>query len=100
MPLSLQWTIIKDSLMNFKNKVTVVLIGPRALKSLNDIKKIQPRMMVAMFNVNPSTTIISYYSPTKVSEETDLIAFYNKLSSLVHSISKHNVLIIGGDINA
>ena len=45
-------------------------------------------------------TIISCYSPTKVSEETDLIAFKNELSSLVHSISKHNVLVIGGDINA
>ena len=28
------------------------------------------------------------------------IAFYNELSFLVRSISKHNVLVIGGDINA
>ena len=34
------------------------------------------------------------------SDEMDLITFYNKLSTLVHSISKHNVLIIGGDMNA
>ena len=53
-------------------------------------------MMVAIFNRNPNATIIS----TNVSEETDLIAFYNKLSSLVRSILKHNVLIIGGDMNA
>ena len=38
-----------------------ILIGPWALKSLNSIEKIQPRMMVAMFNGNPSATIISYY---------------------------------------
>ena len=77
-----------------------MLIGPRALKSLISIKKIQPRVMVAMFNGNPSTTIISSYRPTNVSDEMDLIAFYNELSSLVCSIPKHNVLIIGGDTNA
>ena len=47
--------------------------------------------MVAMFNGNPSATIISCYSPTNVSEETDLIAFYNELSSFVRSIPKHSI---------
>ena len=77
-----------------------ILIGPRALKSLNSIERIQPRMMVATFNGNLSATIISCYSPTNVSEETELIAFYDELSSLVRSIPKHNVLVIGGDMNA
>ena len=45
-------------------------------------------MMVVTFNSNPSATIISCYSPTNVSEETELIAFYDELSSLVHSILK------------
>ena len=56
--------------------------------------------MVATFNGNPSATIISSYSPTNISEETDFIAFYDELSSLVRSIPKHNVLVIGGDMNA
>ena len=56
--------------------------------------------MVATFNGNPSATIISCYSPTYVSEETNLIAFYNELYYLVRSIPKHNVLVIGGDMNA
>ena len=77
-----------------------ILIGPWALKFLNSIEKIQPRMMVATFNGNPSATIISCYSPINVSEETDLITFYNELSSLVRSNLKHIVLIIGGDMNA
>ena len=76
-----------------------MLIGPRARKSLNNIEKIQPRMMVATFNGNPSATIICY-SPINVSEETDLITFYNELSSFVRSIPKHNVLVISGDMNA
>ena len=76
-----------------------MLIGIIALKTLNSIEKIQPRMMAATFNGNPRATIISCYSPTNVSEETELIAFYDELSSLVRSIPKHNMLVIGGDMN-
>ena len=75
-----------------------MLIGSWALKSLNSIEKIQPRMMVATFNT--SATIISFYIPTNLSKETDLIAFYNELSSFVCSIPKYNVLVIGRDMNA
>ena len=76
------------------------LIGPIALKTLNSIERILSRMMAATFNGNPRATIISCYSPTNVSEETELVTFYDELSSLVRSISKHNVLIVGGDMNA
>ena len=57
-------------------------------------------MMAATFNGNPRATIISCYSPTIVSEETELVTFYDELSSLVRSIPKHNMLVIGGDMNA
>ena len=56
--------------------------------------------MVATFNGNPRATIISCYSSTNVSEETERVTFYDELSSLVRSIPKHNVLVIGGDMNA
>ena len=56
-------------------------------------------MMVATFNGYPGAKIISSYSSTIVSEEMDLIAFYSELSSLVHRIPKHDVLVIGGDMN-
>ena len=36
----------------------------------NSIEKIQPRMMVATFNGNPSAAIISCYSSTNVNKET------------------------------
>ena len=61
----------------------------------NSIEKIQPRMMVSSFNGNPSIMIISCYSPTKVSDETDLITFYNEL---VCCIPKYNVLIMNAQI--
>ena len=56
--------------------------------------------MAATFNGNPRATIIFCYSPTNVSEETELVTFYDELSSLVRSIPKHNMLVIGGDMNA
>ena len=56
-------------------------------------------MMVATFNGNPSATIISCYSPTNGSEETELFALNDELSSLVRSILIHNVFVIGGDMN-
>ena len=71
-----------------------------ALKSFNNIGTIQQRIMCASFNGNPCTTIISCYSPTNISDETDIITFYNEQSSLVRHIPKHNVLTIGGDMNA
>ena len=75
-----------------------MLLRPCALKSFNSTEKIQPRMMIATFNGNSSTTIISCHSPTNASDEKDLITFYNELSSLVRSIPKH-ILIISGDMN-
>ena len=77
-----------------------MLIGPRALKTLNSVEKIQPRMIATTFNGNPKATIISCYGPTNVSEENEIVNFYEDLSSLVRSIPKHNLLVIGGDMNA
>ena len=99
------WTLATASAWKNSVKATIrgvrMLIGSQALKSsLNSIQKIQPRMTVATFNGNHRTTIIPYYSPTNASEETELIAFYDELSSLVRSIPKHNFLVIGGDMNA
>ena len=98
------WSLVTVSA--WKNSVNAavggvgLLIGPRALKTLNSVEKILPRMMAATFNGNPRATIISCYSPTNVSEETELVTFYDELSSLVRCIPKHKMLVIGGDMNA
>ena len=55
--------------------------------------------MVATFDGNPRATIICF-SPTNISEETELIAFYDEWSFLVRGIPKHNIHVIGGDMNA
>ena len=98
------WTLVTAPAWKNSVNATVggvrILIGPRALKSLTSFEKIQPKMMVAIFNGNPRATTISCYDPTNVNKETELIAFYDELSSLVRSILKHNVPFIGGDMNA
>ena len=98
------WTLATVSAWKNSVNATVggvgILIGPRVLKTINSIERIQPRMLAATFNGNTRETLISCYSPTNVSEETELVAFYDELSSLVHSIPKHNQLVISGDMNA
>ena len=98
------WTLVTVSAWKNSLNATVegvgMLIGPRALKTLNSIERIQPRMFVATFNGNSRATLISCDSPTNVSEEAELVTFYDELSSLVRSIPKHNLLVIGGDMNA
>ena len=77
------------------------VLPSEALKLLKNTEKIQLRMMYATFNNNnPCTTIISCYNPTNVSDDRDVIIFYNKLSSLVRHIPKHYILIISEDMNA
>ena len=73
-----------------------MFLSPRALKSLKSIKRTQPRIMWATLNDNTCTVIVSSYSPNDAS---DITTFYNGLSSLDWHIPKHNVLIIGGNMN-
>ena len=77
-----------------------MLLSPRALKSLNCIEKTQLRIVWATFNGNPSPMIISCYSPTIASNETNITPFCDKLSFIAQHILKYNILIIGRDLNA
>ena len=56
--------------------------------------------MVATFNGNPKTTVISCYSPTNCSDDLEIQNFYYQLRDSIEKILKHNVLIIGGEMNA
>ena len=99
-----EWMFVFASTWKHSVNATIggldMLIKPRTLKVQNNIEKIQPRMIVATFTGNPRATIIFCNIPANLSEETDLIAIYKELYSLVRSIPKHNVLVIGGDMNA
>ena len=57
-----EWTLATTSAWTNSVNVTVggvgILLGPRALKSLNSLERIQPWMMAATFNGNPRATIL------------------------------------------
>ena len=77
-----------------------MLLSSSAYNALGSVEKISPRIMVATFNGNPQTTVICCYSPTNVSDVTEVEKFYTDLSSVTRQLPKHNILIIGGDFNA
>ena len=94
------WTFVSASA--WKNSVNTViealgmLMGPRALKSLNSIEKIQPRMTVAMFNVQQSSPFTAL--PMLVTKKT---LSPSKTSYLpIFVASQNNILTIGGGMNA
>ena len=82
-----EWTFVLRSAR--KNSVNAdiggigILLSPCALKSLNSIKRTQPRIMCVPFNSNHSTTIMTCYSPTNASDEIDIITCYIMPSSLM-----------------
>ena len=87
-----------------KNSVNAVigcvgmLLSHRPLISLNSIGSIQHGVMCVSFNGNPKTTILLCYNSSNASDETDIIPYFNELSSLTRHISKPNFLTIGGDV--
>ena len=57
-------------------------------------------MIVTSLMVTPAQQSSPSIVLPMLAKKTDLIHFYNELSSLVRSIPKHNVLVIGRDMNA
>ena len=98
------WKLVTGSATKNEGKSTVggvgMLISPNAGKSLINIETINPRIVIATFNGNPQTTIISCYSPTNASEQSIAEEFYSELAKLIKEIPKHHVIIVGGDMNA
>ena len=98
------WTLISASALKSIGNSTIggvgMLLSPHATKSLNSIEKITSRILVATFQGNPEPILISCYSPTNIVDGQEVIDFYDDLSSLIRSVPKHNVLIIGGNLNA
>ena len=73
------WKLITSSA--WKNSVNAsiggiaMLLSPDTYQAMNSIESISPRILVANFNGNPQTTVISCYSPTNVQEEIEVEKF-------------------------
>lgn len=76
------------------------LISSRALKSCYSIISHNDRTIEITLHGNPMTTVICCYSPHNELPEEDVAQFYQELSTIIYAIPAHNLLIIGGDLNA
>ena len=98
------WKLITSSAEKASNNTIIRGIGlflsPKAYHSLLNVESISPRIMVATFSGNPKVTVISCYSPTNCSEETEVSTFYKQLFQLIKQITKYRILLIGADMNA
>ena len=76
------------------------LLSPKVVNNMLHIEKISDRIMLAEFESNLKMTIISCYSPTNMSEESEAKDFYKDLKGVTENIPAHNFLVIAGDFNA
>ena len=77
-----------------------ILISPNAYKSLLSIEKISPRILMTRFKGNPEVSVVSCYSPTNCSPDSEAENFYNLLSDVCKQIPKHDIMVVCGDMNA
>ena len=75
------------------------MVFPRAYGSLLNGESVSPRIMVAKFDGNPKTAIVSCYSPTSCSDEKESVQFHSMLQDVIRQLPKHNVIVIAGDVN-
>ena len=74
----------KTFLIGYSMRLEVILVS-----SINDLWLVKQVYIVVVVSLSWSVfTLVC------------LVTFYEELSSLVRSISKHNLLVIGGDMNA
>ena len=77
-----------------------LLLSPRAMENLSKVEVISPQVIIADFEGNPKTTIISCHSPHNNSSDDDIEHFYTTLRSTIENVPAHNFLLIPGDFNA
>ncbi len=74
-------------------------MSPRAKEALTGVKPFSERVIMATFQSNPATTIISAYSPTSKATDEATSTFYETLRDAIQSVPKHNFLAVLGDFN-
>eukprot|EP00057_Strongylocentrotus_purpuratus_P020276 XP_011674750.1 PREDICTED: craniofacial development protein 2-like [Strongylocentrotus purpuratus] len=77
-----------------------LLLSPSAYDSLASMRSHSDRIIVANFQGNPATTVITTYCPTNVANEDIIEGHYDNLRRAIDSIPAHNVLLVVGDFNA
>lgn len=76
------------------------MVSPQARKALHSVHQHSDRILIAEFEGNPVTTVMSVYSPTNTTSDKVVEKFYDELRATIHSVPAHNFLVILGDFNA
>ena len=77
-----------------------MLLNSRAFDSLASVRSYTNRILIANFQGNPATTVITTYCPTNVVDEDIVEGHFDNLKRAVDSVPAHNVLLVIGDFNA
>lgn len=78
-----------------------LLLNKGAKQSLMQWIPVSERLLTARFKTNiRNVTIIQCYAPTEASDEELKEEFYSSLRDTVYEISKRDIIIIMGDLNA
>ncbi|KAJ3601039.1 hypothetical protein NHX12_032012 [Muraenolepis orangiensis] len=77
-----------------------LMVSPRARRALRRVQQHTDRILIADFEGNPVTTVMSVYSPTNAAPVEDVEKFYDELRTAIHHVPAHNFLVILGDFNA
>ena len=98
------WTLVTSSGEKTCNNATIrgisMFFSPMTYWSLRNFESISSRIMIATSNGDPKVTVVPCYSPTNCSDEEEAKEFYDQLKELIKQVPKHNILLIGGDMNA
>jgi len=90
----------------YKNDINAAVGGvgltvqKRQLPLLTSIKKVNNRILIATFEGNHKTVIVSCHFPNYHDSIEEVKEFYNQLNIVLSSIPAYNNLFIGGDFNA
>ena len=95
-------TLITSSAWRNSNGATSggvgLLVSKKVEQALSDVRPINNRILMAIFNGNPNTTIVINYAPTEGSERAE--DHYETLTNAVDGTPNHHMVIECGDYNA
>ena len=94
-----RWVMLYSTAIDGKGGLGI-LVNKRLSDKIIDYHKVSHRIIKATFNGNPKMTFISAHAPHGGYPLDTRQSFYNCLTDTIQEVPLHNILIIGGDLNA
>ena len=93
------WTFIHSSAIDGQGGVGI-LFPYRLNKNIADYKKIHHLILQVDTTGNPAVSLITAHAPHGGYPYNDRKEFYDTLKAAIKAIPKHNIILVGGDLNA